>query len=291
MCTVCIEKTAAIRSQFLDDFLRSNRSLSYGLLVDRIPNGLPLTVHHRLAVGTGFLDAHRLSQLYVVIRAQILYHALRHQYERAHHAEWQEYPEAGADKINPEVSDGLHLPTRDPADKSDRQGYSYGGRYEIVVGKPSHLGEVTHRRFARVGLPIGVRGKRCCRIESKVGRAHRAEFLRIEGQIALQTLHRIEHDHRHQAEQEHRDGVLGPAHLMVLVDTRDPVEESLNRAQRWVHECLFAVEHTGHEEAQRLGNHEDDCQKKQNLKPTIGGHFRISPDATARRRDKSSSGH
>ena len=40
-----------------------------------------------------------------------------------------------------------------------------------------------------------------------------AEALRIERQHLLQPLHRVQHQHRDDAEQEQRDGVFGPAHL------------------------------------------------------------------------------
>src|SRR5450756_2734571 len=49
---------------------------------------------------------------------------------------------------------------RGSADKTTNKSYRYGNacccRKEVLYGHTQHLGKVTHRCFAAVGLPIGV---------------------------------------------------------------------------------------------------------------------------------------
>ena len=52
----------------------------------------------------------------------------------------------------------------------------------------------------------------------------------------------IEHEHRDEAEDEHGDRVLGPAHLVGFVDAGQAVDQALDGARNWIEECGFALE-------------------------------------------------
>jgi hypothetical protein len=106
--------------------------------------------------------------------------------------------------------------------------------------------------------------------------AYGAKFLRIEQQISLQTFHRIEHDHRDNAEEKHRDRIFRPAHFVVLIDASDSIEQPLDRAERRVHESFLAVEYAGHENAQRLRDRQDQREEKRDLKPAVRSHQNFS---------------
>ena len=54
MSAIGVEEAAAVRAQFLNDFLRSNRPLGDGLLRDGVHHRLSLGVNNRLAVGPTF---------------------------------------------------------------------------------------------------------------------------------------------------------------------------------------------------------------------------------------------
>ena len=120
MGAVCIEETAAICAQFLDDLLRSNRALRDGLVGDGVHHGFTISVHHGFAVGH-FRHLHGLDQFHRVVRLQILNHALRHEQQRSDDAGRQQNPKIAADQVNPEIADRLLLPASDAANECDRQ--------------------------------------------------------------------------------------------------------------------------------------------------------------------------
>jgi hypothetical protein len=152
-----------------------------------------------------------------------------------------------------------------------------------------HLREVTHRRLAGIRLPVRVSGERSCGVEGEVLGCNCAEMLRVEWQHALDPLDHVEHEHRYPAEQKHRDGVFAPAHFPFLVDASDPVKQALDRSQHGIKKRPFPCKYSRHEDTKRLGDGENQRQKYEDLQPAVDGHFRISPDATAHRTDKSSS--
>src|ERR1044071_3187355 len=132
MCTVGIEETATVCSPLLDELLRRN-----GTLGDQLLSNLPL-----------WIDEFRS-----VVRPKILNDTLRYEDQRTHNAEWQQHPKRRPRHVYPEISDRLHLPARDAANKNNREGYSHRSGNKIVVCKPRHLCEVAHRRFGHVRLP------------------------------------------------------------------------------------------------------------------------------------------
>ena len=84
----------------------------------------------------------------------------------------------------------------------------------------------------------------------------------LNGSTVLQPLHRVEHQHRDDAEQQQRDGVLGPAHLARLVDAGEPVDQPLERPQHRVEPGALAGEHAGHVAADERRHQEDGEQEE-----------------------------
>ena len=203
MSAVGVEEAAAVGAEFLDDLLRGHRTLRDGLRGDRVHHRLAVGVHRGLAVGAHVLHLLRLNQLHRVVGLQVLHHALRDQHQRADNAERQQHPQAAADHVHPEVADGLHLPAGDAANEGNRQRDTDRCGDEVVIGQPGHLGEVAHRGFTRVGLPVGVGGERSCRVERQVLRHTPANFCGLNGRNALHALHQVQQQHGDDAEQQH----------------------------------------------------------------------------------------
>src|SRR5262249_8290743 len=135
----------------------------------------------------------RLYERGLRIRAEVLHHALRDQYEGADNAERKQQIERAASKIDPEIAYGLCLLPRYTTDKGDCQHNTRSCRSEVVEGQPCHLHQITHGRFAGVRLPIRVGSETGGCIEGEVWR-HTGKLLRIERQIVLKPLHCIKQE-------------------------------------------------------------------------------------------------
>ena len=109
--------------------------------------------------------------------------------------------------------------------------------------------------LTRVVLPVGVgsEGRGCieCQILSDG-----AELLRIPRQPLLNPLDQIQQQHGDAAEHQHGDGILRPSHLVILIDAGHAVQQTLDRPDNGIKERTLAVEHPGHEYAQRFGDRE-----------------------------------
>ena len=281
MGAVGIEETAAIGAQHLDGFLRRDRALRDGLVGDRIHHWLAVLADHRLAIRSGLLDLLRFDQLHRVIRLQILHHSLRNQSQRVDDAHRQQHPQRGARHVHPEVADGFLFPPRDAANEGDGQRDADRRRREVVIGESGHLGEIAHRGLTRVVLPVGVGGEGRGGIEGQI-RSDCGELLRIPRQPLLNPLDQIQQQHGDAAEQQHGDGILRPAHLVVLVDAGQAIQQALDRPSNRIEKCAFAVENPRHEDAQRFGDREDQRQKQQGSETSHWPSFRTSPASTAR---------
>ncbi len=141
-----------------------------------------------------------------------------------------------------------------------------------MIREGEHLREIAHRRLGYVGLPVGVCRKRCSRVERKV-RSDAGKMLRIEGKDALQSLNHVCREHRDKAEDKHGNAVLGPAHLVGLVDAGDSVEQFLDGPEDWIGEGALALEDLRHIAAERLCAGEHEQEEEADLKPAVGGHF------------------
>ena len=269
-----VKESAPVRAVFFDDLLRSHRALCDGLRGDCVHHGFSACIYDSLAVSAHPLHLLRLDQFHRVVGLQVLHHSLRDQEQRSHNAKRQKNPQAAAHEVDPEISQGIHLPASNPANEGDCQHDAGRRRRKIVKREASHLREVAHGRLARIGLPVGVGGERRGRIESQVLRGHCPEVLRIERQHTLYALDEIEDQHRHRAEHQHGGRVLGPAHLVRFINAGNAVKQALDGPQHRIEEGALPGEHARHEDAERFRDREDQSQEYENLQPAIDGHFR-----------------
>jgi len=65
---------------------------------------------------------------------------------------------------------------------------------------------------------------------------------------------------------------LRPAHLALFVHTGQAIDEPLDGAHHGVEKSPFAIEHAGHEHAERLGQSQDCHKKRSDLNPAIRRH-------------------
>src|SRR6185503_5062213 len=256
MRRVRVEKPAAIGAQLLDDLLGSNRSLSDCLAclsLGRFFSG----------DGIGLCKLLRFYQRSLSVRFEVLNDALRHHCQGSDDAQRKQHIERTPGQINPEVADGLCLAARDAANKCDCQYYAGGCGHEVVESKPGHLYEVTHRRFAGVGLPVCVGSKADGSVKGEIG-IHPAELLWIERQIILKALKRIEYEQPRNAKQKHSRGVSCPMLLRGWVYAACSIDQPFDRTHRSAHESLFTLKDPGHVDSERLGYHkqheEVDCK-------------------------------
>ena len=220
-----------------------------------------------------------------VVRLEVLHDALRHQHERTSQAQRQKHPQRRAREIDPEVAQRRALPAGDAPDERDGKGDADGGRDEVVEREAGHLREVAHGALAAIGLPVGVRREGHRRVERQVGR-ERAQRLGVSPRLpGLEPQDRVEDDERHQAEEEHRGAVLGPPHLVRLVDAGQAVEQAFDRARQRVEPRAPAIEHTRQVQAERLRQEQHGAEEHRDLSPAVRGHVRTSPASAARSRD------
>ena len=290
MGTVGIEEAAAIRAPFLNDLLRSNRPLRDRLGRDGVHYRLTVCVHNWFAVCADTLYLLRFDQFHGVIGLQILHDTLRHEQQSADNTKWQQYPEAGAHHVDPEVANGLHLAARNAANKGNGECDSNRRGNEVVIGEAGHLGEVAHRGLAGIGLPVRIRGKRRSGIECHMLGRDCRQMLRIEGQHALHALEEIQKQHGNRTEQQHGGRIFRPAHFVLFIDAGESIEQAFDRPQHGIQKRALAGKDPSHKNPHRLGNGEDQRQEHEDLKPTVDRHIRsikTSPDAAAHRTDKS----
>ena len=154
---------------------------------------------------------------------EVLHDAAGDEEERGDERNRQEDPEDRARAVEPEVSDPLGLLPGDAADDRHRDRDAGRRRQEVVQGEPGHLGEVRHRRLARVALPVGVGREGDGRVPGRVGR-DRPEAVGVEGQPLLEALHRVEDDERGGVDDQHRDRPFDPALVLLRVDAAETID-------------------------------------------------------------------
>ncbi len=156
--------------------------------------------------------------------------ALPDEHDRRDEGDREQHVEGAAGHVDPEVADRPRRAAGDPADQGNGNSEADRRRQEVLHDEPDDLGEMRHRRLARVVLPVGVGREAHRRVEREVGR-HGGHAGRIEGQGRLQPLLEVEDEDRQQAEHEHRARVRAPALLAGRVGPRDAVHRPLHRSQ------------------------------------------------------------
>ena len=232
---VGVEEAAAVGAQLLDRLLRGDRTERHHLL--------------------GALDGGDL-----VVGREVLDHPLAHQDQGEDQAHREKHVDRAPDQVGPEIADGpgraRRQATGEPAGQGDGNRDPRGSRDEVVPGQSRHLGQVAHRRFAAVRLPVGVGGEAGRGVEGQ-RLLHPSELLRVEGQESLEAEDAVGHQHAEEAEDHQRPGVANPGLLVLRVHPGEPEEESLHRAEDARERLAVALEHPGHEDAERLGREND----------------------------------
>ncbi len=121
-----------------------------------------------------------------------------------------------------------------------------------------HLGEIRHRHFAAVVLPVRIGDEGGCGVPRQ-RRGDGTEVLRVEGQRALQPQEGIGQADREAREDDDRAGIALPGLLLLRAGTEQPVDGALDEAQV-VHPSFEDRHHVSAEIApdERQGDEKDD---------------------------------
>ncbi len=165
------------------------------------------------------------------VRAEVLDDALRDLDEREHDGERQQDVQRRAGHVDPEVAQAGDGSRAKAADERDQDGHARCGRHEVLDGERQHLGEIAHRRFAAIRLPVRIRREAGCGVEREI-RRHAGEFLRVQGQPALQALDGIDRQQAEQVEEQDRNRVSLPALVDVGLWAEEPVEPAARAGRR-----------------------------------------------------------
>ena len=185
MRRIGVEESAPVGAELLDRNLRSGGTDCDRLLVpyDLFGSGVALFVLDLLAVDIELwcIVLGRLDQRHGLIDREGLHHALGYEHQSENERERQEYVKCAARQVDPEVADSASALPGEAADQRDQHGHARCRGNKVLHGKGQHLCQVTHGRFARIALPVGVADKADGGIERRV-RRHRRQILRIQRQ-------------------------------------------------------------------------------------------------------------
>ena len=160
---VHVEETAAVRAELLDRDLARGGAERHGLLLHdlRREHRLAGRIHRGLAgrVRDGHVDRLRIEQRHAAIRRERLHDALRHEDDRKQQRQRQQDVQRAAHEVDVEVADGRRLAAHETADQRHEHGHAGRGREEVLHTEPEHLGQIAHRRFTTVALPVRVGGE------------------------------------------------------------------------------------------------------------------------------------
>ena len=92
-------------------------------------------------------------------------------------------------------------------------------------GKANHLGKVTDGGLPAIVLPVGVGDEAHRSIEGQ-GPGKSRQLLGVQGQELLAQQDEQQGDKQHQVEEQHGQGVALPAHLVVSVQSANPVQQT-----------------------------------------------------------------
>ena len=241
-----VEKTAAIVAQQLDRFLAGDRS-------DR--NGLFPALQRR----------------YVDRPKQGLRRPQGQKQHSDNNGQGQQHIERGAGHIDPEIADRFRLLADKSAGEAYRHRHGGGGIEEIVSGEASHLGEMTHRRFAGIGLPIGVGDETDGGVEGEIGGDSGARR-GVERQEGLTSLDGIKREEAEKAESQHRKRIGQPVLFLVGIDAREPIERSFQRRDDRGQKVPAPVENHRHESTKRPRQRDDRRQNAGDFEPACQVH-------------------
>ena len=100
-----------------------------------------------------------------------------------------------------------------------------------------------------------------------------AKMLRIQRQILLQPQNRVGEKAAHQAKDQHREGVLLPALLLLRIHAENAVGEFFQRAQHRVEPgAAVRIEHAVDIQTERLGDEDERADEEREFQPLMGVH-------------------
>ena len=284
---VDVEEAAAVRAELLDGDLRRRRTHRDELLRHgrRLRLRLSAVVEHRVAVGVLHRGRRRrrLNERHGAVGIEVLDHALRDEDQREHQRQRQEDVERGAHEVDPEVAEVLDLTLAEAADERDERGHARGRGHEVLHREPDHLGQVAHRGFAAVPLPVRVGGEAHGRVERRVG-AHGAHALRVERQHPLEALQQVDDQQADEVEEQHRDRVRPPRHPLLGIDAREPVADALDRPEDPIQDEGCSLVDPGHVASEWLRKRRQDDDVEGDLEEPVRGHQKRSGASSATNR-------
>jgi hypothetical protein len=98
------------------------------------------------------------------------------------------------------------------------------------------------------------------------------ETLRVAGQHALKTQHRICERHQHDVEHEHVDRIAAPALLLLRIDAAELVEAGLDGAENGVDRRAAAFVQGEQPQADGFGQRQQDADEAQDEDPSFECH-------------------
>ena len=155
------------------------------------------------------------------------------------------------------------------------------GRDEVLARERQHLREVAHRRLRHVDLPVGVGGEARGGVEGVPG-VHARDVRGVQGQVALQAQDRVDEEEDDEVEDDQGEDVADHAHLALLVDPAEAVDQALDRPQDRVEERALALVDVRHVRAQRLREQREQHEEDDDLKDAECHGFRTSPAGAGR---------
>lgn len=213
----------------------------------------------------------RVQGINGLVQTKILNDALGNENECNHEAGRKKYPESGACNVDPEIAERLCADAGDAADESESD--TDGGRDKVVIRKASHLGEVAHRRFRDVGLPVRVCGEADSGVPREGGR-DACESVRIQqcGHKVLHAFNEVQGEQGDSAEKEHGEAVFLPVHFFFFVDAAEAIDHPLDRTTSRIEDRFFLGEHPGKKDTDGFRQQKNDKEEKKDLKDADGGH-------------------
>jgi len=161
----------------------------------------------------------------------------------------------------------------EPAHDGDRHRDAGGGRHPIVRGERHHVRAVAHHRLGHVVLPVGIRGERHRGVEREVRRhLPAAHVLGVPRQERLQPQERVAEEPADEAEQQQRERVRGPRHVLVRIDAEHAIEQPFHGHEHRGEERAIAGEDARHVDAHRLRQQQDQPEEQGQLQDTVAGH-------------------
>ncbi len=170
--------------------------------------------------------------------------------------------------------------TRKAADqrKGNRDAGSCGK--EVLHRQHQHLGQVAHRAFARITLPVGVGNKADrsikCRIGTEIGKV-----LRIQRQPELKALQGVCRQRADGIKQQQCQRIGLPVHLGLGLDAGATIQPLLNPAEPAKTGYRRMIGRSGgdlHDKfPERVAQYQQHRQESDQQHGGLGGHFRSPP--------------